>query len=298
MVKGTTATKEFFYAQVTVSRHGSAPAIMCMVTMHPDRTMFFVRGQLASQLAPKGCSESALHRMLHKVPDACTLEATHPVLFKLKAMHAIQPRASHAQLFSMATCKNLLKQMGTHKLTLDSLDNLTPAAAVTTPTVGPQAAADSMQASVRLPAVLPKGQYSKQQLSARYGLNIDFAAAKLLQLEPLRSQVEALHDWMTEPINLARGKQKYVTEGTWLNYRRYIYMFLGFCHRFRAVPQPSLEHFLDGHHLTAYADFLIQRVSLSACCTCFADAFADALRVAHNKHNCSADNAIICHDLP
>ena len=166
----------------------------------------------------------------------------------------------------MTTCKNVLKQLETDKLTMDSLDLLTPAATAVTLTVGPQATSVSIHSSIRLPAMLPKGQYSPLQLSARYGLNIDFAAAKLLSLEPLQSQLQAFHDWMTEPVNLARGKQKYVTEGTWQkSMLSYIHMYLGFCHRFKGVAQPSLEHWLDGHLLTAYADFLMQRVG---CCCC------------------------------
>lgn len=231
MVKGSLEGKKFFYTDVTVSREGGAPANMCMVTMHPDKTMFLLRGQLASHLAPSNCTESMLQRLLGKVSHPCTLQASTPMLLRLKARHAIKPRASHAQLISMTTCKNMLKLLGTDQLTMDSLATLTPATAATTPTVGPQAATSSIHPSVRLPAVLPKGQFSGLQLSARYGLNIDFSAAKLLKLEPLQSQLEALHDWMTEPINLARGKQKYVSEGTWLNYRRYIHMYLGFCHR-------------------------------------------------------------------
>lgn len=267
MVRGTPAGKKWCYTDVTVSREGGAPAHMCMVTMHPDKTMFLLRSQLREQLCPPGCSESAIQRMLSRISHACTLRANPPMLLRLKARHAVKPRASHAQLFSMTTCKNVLKYLETDKLTLDSLDILTPAAAAATLTVGPQATSVTIQSSVRLPAMLPKGQYSPLQLSARYGLNIDFAAAKLLSLEPLQSQLQAFHDWMTEPINLARGKQKYVTEGTWQkSMLSYIHMYLGFCHRFRAVAQPSLEHWLDGHLLTAYADFLMQRVGCCCCC--------------------------------
>ena len=265
MVKGTTANKRWCYTDVTVSREGGAPAHMCMVTMHPDRTMFLLRGQLLSQLCPVGCSDSMLQRLLKKVSHACTLTANTPMMLKLKQRHAVRPHASHVQLFSMTTCKNMLKYLDTDKLTLDSLDTLVPAEPAATLTVGSHVATVSIQPSVRLPAMLPKGQFTSSQLSARYGLNIDFAAAKLLKLEPLQSQLQAFHDWMTDPINLARGKQKYVTEGTWhKGMLSYIHMYLGFCHRFRAVAQPSLEHWLDGHHLTAYADFLIQRVSHSA----------------------------------
>lgn len=262
MVKGNPANKRYSYSNISVTREGGPPAHLCMVTMHPDQTMFLIRGQLLRQLAPPGCSDSMIQRLLLKVSHACTLQASIPIMLKLKARHAIKPNASSAQLISMTTCKNMLKLLGADTITMDCLDRLTPAPAAVTLTVSPTAAVTSPQLNVTLPAMLPKGQYSQSDLCARYGLRADFASAKLLQLEPLQSQVQALHEWMTQPINLARGQQKYITEGTWLKgFQSIIHMYLGFCHRFRAVPQPSLEHFLDGQHLTAYADFLIQRVS-------------------------------------
>lgn len=86
------------------------------------------------------------------------------MMLKLKARHAVKPHASHAQLLSLATCKNLLSALGTDSITLDSLNTLTPSALAATITVSPQAAATSMEHNVRLPAMLPKGQFSPADL--------------------------------------------------------------------------------------------------------------------------------------
>ena len=268
MVKGNPAGKRFSYSNATVSREGGAPAHMCMITMHPDQTIFLIRGQLISQLAPANCSDSMVSRLLLKVSHACTLYASVGMLLKLKSKHAVKSNASQAQLLSLTTCKNILKYLGVGAITLDSLSTLKPESGSPTLTVSPPAAAAHvvLDYHVSLPAMLPSGVYTAQELTARYGLKIDFAAAKLLKLEPLQSQLLSFHAWMTQPINLARGKQKYVSQGTWSKgFMDIICMYLGFCHRFRSVAQPSLEHFLDGHHLTAYADFLMQRVSSQAC---------------------------------
>ena len=257
---------------------------MCMVTMHPDQTVFL----LQSQLAPANVTDSMILRLLSKVSHPCTLLASISMLLKLKSRNAVKPNASHAQLLSLTTCRNLLKLLEVDIVTLDSLSSLKPATGAPALTVCPLAAASASFAApnVRLPAMLPSGLYSDTQLRARYGHKIDFAADKLLKLEPLQSQLLAFHDWMTQPINLARGKQKYVTESSWQKgFLDIICMYLGFCHRFRAVNQPCLEHFLDGHHLTAFADFLMQRVSCLALHVC---QYLTLLQICEKSCHCHA----------
>ncbi|KAL0040166.1 hypothetical protein WJX79_009543 [Trebouxia sp. C0005] len=108
--------------------------------------------------------------------------------------------------------------------------------------------------------MLPSVKYTPAQLSKRYGLKTSFESAKVLQLQPLQSQLEAFKAWMTQPINLARGQQKFVAMTTWnKGFESIIHMYLGFCYHMAGVAQPCLEHFLDGNMCATYTDFLLQR---------------------------------------
>ena len=265
MPRGDPSNKRFSYTDVSILRQDSAPAHLCMATMHPDQACFLVRGQVRSMLAPAHVSDSTFQRLLSRVSHASYFQASLPMMLKLKAKHAVQPQASHAQMLSTTTCKNMLRAVGVDDITLDSISALKPVLQHTSPTitVNPLAASTGMsQHNVSLPAMLPQAQYTSQQLSQRYGLKTTFASAKLLQLQPLQAQMEAFKAYMTQPINLARGQQKYVSMLTWAKgFETIIHMYLGFCHHIAGVAQPSLEHFLDGNLYAAYTDFLLQRVS-------------------------------------
>ncbi len=269
MPRGHPSNKRFSYNSVSIVRHGSPPAMLCMVTMHPDQTCYVVRGQMRHLLAPANVSDSMLQRLLNRVSHASYFEADLPMMLKLKARNAVRPQAAHAQMLSITTCINMLKALGIDAATLDALaaSKPVPAHSSSAITVNPQAPASSTpsQHSVSLPAMLPSVNYTTAQLSKRYGLKTSFESAKVLQLQPLQSQMEAFQAWMTQPINLARGQQKYIAMTTWRKgFETVIHMYLGFCYHMAAVAQPCLEHFLDGNMYAAYTDFLLQRVS---CCT-------------------------------
>ncbi|DBA77227.1 TPA: hypothetical protein ACH3X2_008494 [Trebouxia sp. C0005] len=188
------------------------------------------------------------------------------MMLKLKARNAVRPQAAHAQMLSITTCRNMLNTLGVDAATLDALAALKPVPPHirSTITVNPQAAAMASSApsqhSVSLPAMLPSVDYTLAQLNKRYGLKTSFEPAKVLQLQPLQSQMEAFKAWMTQPINLARGQQKYISITTWhKGFETIIHMYLGFCYHMAGVAQPSLEHFLDGNMYAAYTAFLLQR---------------------------------------
>lgn len=219
---------------------------------------------MRSLLAPPNVSDSMLQRLLTRVSHASYFEASLPMMLKLKARNAVRPQAAHAQMLSITTCKNMLKALGVEAATLDALAALRPALPHVSPTitVTPQAPASHIPSlhSVSLPAMLPSVQYTPAQLTKRYGLKTSFESAKLLQLQPLQSQLEAFKAWMTQPINLARGQQKYIAMTTWnKGFESIIHMYLGFCYHMAGVAQPSLEHFLDGNMYATYTDFLLQR---------------------------------------
>lgn len=273
MPNGQIKNKDFTCSTVGLVRQGAAPATLCMVTMHPDSRIFLLKDQVMTQLAPAACNDSLFRRLLHKVPHACHFQASLPIMLRLKSRKLVKTRASHAQLLSRATCRHILKTLGTDSTTLDSLDALIPALPGSSPTLAPpcpqqhpavlrSSSAHDNQPSLNLPATLPKAKYNAQELSQRYGLKANSWTAELLEHEPLRSQLDALHEWLTEPINLLRGKKKSVSELTWdKGYQSVICTYLGFCHNFKAVAFPSLEHFLDADCFSSYMDFLIQRVS-------------------------------------
>lgn len=270
MPRGSPDNKRYMYSTATVHREGLPPAQLCQVTMYPDASIYLVRGQVHSMLAPAHVNASLMLRLLrHKIPHASLLEATLPIMLKLKAKQAVRPQASHAQLISISTVKAMLKHVGVAAATLDSLSSLQPASSNSTAafTVSP-AASDiiNLHLSASLPAMLPKGQFSPQQLSSNYGLQTSFSSEKLLSEEPLQSQLQQFKAWMTQPINLARGQQKFISMLTWhKGFDCITNMYLGFCHKHKAVAKPSLEHFLDGNLFAAYTDFLVQRVSNLAC---------------------------------
>ena len=270
MPRGHPSNKRFSYTNVSIVRHGSPPAMLCVVTMHPDQTCYVVRGQMRHLLAPPNVSDSMLQRLLNRVSHASYFEANLPMMLKLKARNAVRPQAAHAQMLSITTCRNMLKALGIGAATLGALVALKPVPPHSNSaiTVNPQAPASSTpsQHSVSLPAMLPSVKYTSAQLSKRYGLKTSFESAKVMQLQPLQSQMEAFKAWMTQPVNLARGQQKYIAMTTWhKGFETVINMYLGFCYHMAGVAQPCLEHFLDGNMYATYTDFLLQRVS---CCTC------------------------------
>ena len=279
MPRGDPSNKRYSYTSVTILRHGSAPAHLCMVTMHPDQATFLVRGQMQSLLAPANISDSAFQRLVGRTSHASYFQANQAMMLKLKARHAVKPQASHAQLLSTTTCKNMLQALGVDNSTLDSLIALKPVLPnsiliTVTPASSTTPSMYSTQHSVSLPALLPSVKYTPAQITKRYGLKTNFQSAALLELEPLQSQLAAFKAWMTQPINLARGQQRYISITTWMKgFDTIISMYLGFCHHVMSVAQPSLEHFLDGNLFAAYTDFLMQRVSTMllspfAVCSC------------------------------
>ena len=267
MPRGDPDLKTFSYTPVMVLRYCKGPADLCQVTMHPDQTIFLVRGQVQTHLAPANCGASLFLRVMNRVPHASHFRAKLPMMLKLKAQHAVKPQASHAQLLSLSTCKKALTALGVEPITLASLQALVPVPQHQQQLLPALVTSSQPQAITRpqmqlLPDILPTMQYTEKQLQQRYGLKLNFATQKLLKLEPLQSQIVDLHLWMTTPINMARAGQKYISQATWdKGFHQIICTYLGFCHLFMAVAQPSLEHFLDPHMFAAYTDFIMQRVS-------------------------------------
>ena len=262
MPRGKLDQKTFHFTDVSITRPGGVPAHMCMVTMHPDKTIYLLRSQVQSLLCPSSCKAHLFTRLRQKGPHSSHFQAHLPIMLRLKARHLVKPRASHAQLLSKKTCYNILRPMGVDKITLNSIAALTPqgqgSSSISMPA---QDAAAAPLHTAGLPATLPKAQYTPQQLTSKYGIHTTHAGAKQLQQHPLQSQLVDLHEFLTKPINLNRGQIKFISEQSWRkSYKAPCNAFLGFCMKFQGIAQPTLEHMMDAHHFAAFMDFMIQRV--------------------------------------
>ena len=178
MPRGKLDQKTFQFTDVSITRPGWVPAHMCMVTMHPDKTIYLLRSQVQALLRPSSRKAHLFTRLCKKGPHSSHFQAHLPIMLRLKDRNLVKPRASHAQLLSKNTCYNILGPMGIDMITLNSIAALTPqgqgSSSISMPA---QDTAIAPLHTAGLPAMLPKAQYTPKQLTAKYSIHTTHAAA-------------------------------------------------------------------------------------------------------------------------
>ena len=104
-----------------------------------------------------------------------------------------------------------------------------------------------------LPTTLPDNIVPARSLNKHYGL-----PTWLLAAQPLAAQIEQLHSWCTEPINLSRDGAP-LSDRTWQNILQSITCFLGFCHFYLSIEAPCLQEFSEAEHYVLFIAFLMAK---------------------------------------
>lgn len=131
------------------------------------------------------------------------------------------------------------------------------AAAATPGGVGVDGAAPCIQH--HMPVTLPHRPYTPEQLQQRYGLHAvgHLDSAHLQLVEAALSQ---LQQWCCTPVQLNRpSHMRAWTPATWEGTVKELHRYLGFICLHCGVEQPTLHHFLNGHLVMQFVDFLQQR---------------------------------------
>ena len=174
---------------------------------------------------------------------------------------ATPKHAHHLSVMTLTTAIKVLRQQASHAATIASLNSLKVPGQYTTLqwpeevlqlSCEPDANQTSLKVPLPLPTSLPACLVPTTSLHARYGL--PQVKPYLAKAVVLVMQLGELKQWATSDFQLDR-KGRALQHVSWENVLGHIYLFLGFCHKWMGVQQPTLQHFLKPHLILAFVSF-------------------------------------------
>ena len=164
-------------------------------------------------------------------------------------------------VISLATAIKVLQQLQAPQQTVSSLESLKEPGQYSImqlpeevlklncqPDVNPT----SIKVPLPLPTSMPACNVPTTGLHRRYGLQQ--LSPHLARSVVFTMQLGELKLWATSDFQLDR-RGGGLQSASWQNVADHIHLFLGFCHRWMGVQQPTLQHFLFPHLILAFVSF-------------------------------------------
>ncbi len=180
---------------------------------------------------------------------------------------AIKTHSSSMNCISITTALKALQQVHAPSATVSSMESLKVPGQYSImqlpeevlklncePTLNPTC----IKVPLPLPTSLPACSVPASGLHRRYGLHQ--VSPSLAKATVLTMQLGELEHWARDDIRLDRpgGGLGHVS---WENVHGHIHLFLGFCHRWMRVQQPTLQHFLFPDLIVSFVSFHMAKKS-------------------------------------
>ena len=239
-------------------------AIKLVVMSNRRRTRFISVSQVYRTClsSPLVCSYDSFRRACCKGNDGIVISGDdQSMLAKLGGLPAA---ASQSTIVTVAAGYQTLKQYSIPQQMLSAFQNLkaNPVSQIVlelpdhvmAPCAQPSTNPPQLQMAVPFPTTLPEVQlpkdfHKRHGLLARHKLHLTTRA-------PLSQQKEEFKQWLTSPFMLSRkGASQCST--SWENVWASVTVFLGHCHEYHQVSQPTLQLFLFPHLLAYYVSCLV-----------------------------------------
>ena len=178
---------------------------------------------------------------------------------------ATKKHSKHINLISTHTAFLVAKQHGAHPATLQGLQHLKDPSKVSiqqlpeelltlncTPSVNPS----SLKVALPLPTTLPPCPINAMVGRERYGLAM--LKPHLAKGVVLSLQLAEFKQWATADYQLDRPGGG-IQQVSWENMLSHIMLYLGFCHKYMSIQEPTLQQFLLPHLLGSYVSFHLHK---------------------------------------
>ena len=260
------ASKISYQLAVVLMGNGEPPATLLRLGF-PSSRVSLVMKQVQQQILPH-VTVSAFKVSCSKLGAMRLLKGRECYwAFKLGAT---KKQSKQISIISLHTALQVCKHHGAHLATLESLEQMKDPTKVIiqqlpkellelncTPSVNP----NSLKVPLPLPNTLPPSPIKAKVGRERYGLPM--LQPHLAKGVVLSLQLGEFKQWATADYQLDRpggGLQ----QATWDNMLGHIMLYLGFCHKYMGIQQPSLQQFLLPHPLGSFVSFHLDKKHSSA----------------------------------
>ena len=254
---------EYTYQLVQIS---TPQAIQLVVMSNRRHARFLCVSQVhkACLRSPLVCSHDKFWRACCKVNKHTVLDGDDKVM--LSKLGGLSNAASRGTIVTVAACCKALQQLGDiipadMLAAFNDLKN-NPASQIVlalpdhvmAPCAQPSTNPSQLQMALPFPTTLPDIQLPPT-FKKRYGLCASHKKY-IAKRAPLSQQMAEFRQWLQLPFMLNRNGPSQATASA-DNIEKSVLLFLGYCHEYQQVTQPTLQLFLFPHLLAHYVGFLV-----------------------------------------
>ena len=253
------------YSYQLVQLSTSTHAIQLVVMTNRRRARFICVPQVyhLCLVSPLMCSYDSFWRACCKSNKHIVISGDDKAM--LSKLGGLSNAASHGTIVTIAACCRALQTFNIHTEMMAAFLSLKqhPASQtvlalpdhVMAPCAQPSTNPSGLQMAMPFPVTLPGIQPPPSGFNKHYGLSASHKKY-LADRAPLSQQMEELRQWLTVSVVLSREG---LSQGTvsWNNIKKSIYLFLGYCHEYKQVTQPTLQLFLFPDLLAHFVSYLI-----------------------------------------